>query len=118
MKESTIYIDKEDAKIVEEQERNIFIKSVLSEMGIPLDELWPEDELNIEQKAKLRDFLAHVGVDILDDRDRGMQIFAEGKMVAEWFKPTFILREDASVVNRNKRFFFEMKTKCWSVFEE
>jgi hypothetical protein len=118
MREFIIQIDREDAKIVEEEERNIFIKSVLNDMGIPLDELWPEDELNIENKVKLREFLRHVGVDILDDRDRGVKIYAEGELVAEWYKPTLIMKEDVGAINRTKRFYFEIKAKCWSVFEK
>jgi hypothetical protein len=118
VKEVSIYLDREDVKAVEEEERNAFVKTVLDGMGVPVDEYWPEEELTVQQKIVLRKLLAAIGVDILDDRDRGVKIYVEDKLVAEWLKPVFILHKDNKARDPSKRVFFEMKARFWNMYDQ
>ena len=85
MKEVSIYIDREDFSKVEEEERDSFIKGVLTQIGIPLEKVWPEERLeNVEQKIEFRKLMASFDVDILDDGDRGVKIYVDNGVIAEW----------------------------------
>ncbi len=114
----SIYLDREDSKSVEEEERNLFIKSILSEVGVPLEDVWPDISLNVEQKIKLRALLEKLGIEIINDGDRGSEIYYQNNLLAKWNKPTFLLREDKKAKNLNKRLYFEMVISTWSVFEK
>lgn len=116
--EKSIYLDREDSKVVEEEERNSFIKSILSEVGVPLEEVWPDISLSTEQKIKLRNLLAKLEIEIIDDMDRGYQIFHQDTKLGEWFKPRFILREDLGARTLAKKLYFEMLIKTWSIFDQ
>jgi hypothetical protein len=113
----SIYLDRDDAKIVEEEERNLFIKSVLKEIGVPLEEVWPDISLTVEQKIRLRILLNKLEIEIIDDGDRGYEIYHNDIKLGKWIKPKFILREDNKARSLSKRLFFEMVTNTWSVFE-
>lgn len=115
--ERSIYIDREDARKVEEEERNLFLRGVLEQMGVSLDEIWPEIILTAEQKRKLRDILSQLELEIVDDGDRGFKIYSQNDLVAEWFKPRFILREDRSARTLSKRLYYEMIIKTESLYE-
>lgn len=116
--EKSIYLDREDSKVVEEEERNNFIKSILSEVGVPLEEIWPDISLSVDQKIKLRNLLAKLEIEIIDDMDRGYQIFHQDTKLGEWFKPRFILREDIGARTLAKKLYFEMLIKTWSIFNQ
>jgi hypothetical protein len=118
MGQRSIFLDREDYKKIEEEERDIFIKGVLEAIGIPLKDVWPDISLTVEQKIKLRDLLNKLEVEIIDDADRGYKIYHDNELLAEWFKPKFILREDKKARTLSKRLFYEMVIKTWSVFEE
>jgi hypothetical protein len=114
----SVYLDREDAQAIEEEERNIFLRSVLEEVGVPLEDIWPDISLTIEQKIKLRDLLAKLDIEIINDGDRGYQIYHQNTKLGEWFKPRFILREDKGARTLSKKLFYEMVVKTWTVFEE
>jgi hypothetical protein len=118
MIERSIYLDREDAQAIEEEERNIFVRGVLAEVGIPVDEIWPDISLTVEAKVALRGLLAKLGVEIIDDGDRGYQIYHENTKLGEWFKPKFILREDKGARTLAKKLYYEMVIKTWTVFDQ
>lgn len=113
----SIYLDREDAKVVEEEECNSFVKSILEQIGVPLNEIWPDILLTVEQKIKLRDLLSKLEIEIIYDGDRGCEIYHQDNKLAQWFKPKFILKEDKQARNPNKRLFYEMVINTWSVFD-
>jgi hypothetical protein len=113
----SVYLDRDDAKAVEEEERNLFLKSVLEEVGVPLEDVWPDILLTIEQKRKLRDLLAKLEIEIIDDGDRSYTIYHNDTTLCKWNKPKFILRENNKARNPNKRLFFEMVINTTSVFD-
>lgn len=109
----------ENTNQVEEEEKARFIKSVLETVGIPLENIWDEaGVLTIEGKIKLRSTLSSYGVNVIDDLDGGLQVYIEREMVAEWSKPTYILRRDYSHIDRSKQLYLEMTIKNWTIFED
>jgi hypothetical protein len=113
----SIYLDREDAKSVEEEERNLFLKETLSKIGVPLEEVWPDILLTVEQKIKLRILLGKLDIEIVEDGDRGYEIYHQNNLLSKWNKPKFLLRKDNKAKSLNKRLFFEMIINTWSVFE-
>ena len=116
--ERSIYLDREDVNIVEEEEHNLFVRSILEGMGVPLEEVWPEILITFEQKIKLRKLLEKIEIEIINDGDGGCKIYHQKTKLAEWFKPKFVLREDLKAVDFNKKFYYEMIIKTWSVFDQ
>jgi len=114
----SIYLDREDAKKVENEESNIFVRSILEKIGVPLKDIWPEIELNVKQKVLLRDLLIKLDIEIINNFDREYEIYCGDNLLAKWSKPKFILREDKKARNPNKRFYYEMVINTWSVFDQ
>jgi hypothetical protein len=118
MTELSIYIDREDLALAEAEERDLFIKEVLTKIGIPLEEIWPEEHLEtVEDKIEFRKLMDHYDVDILDDGDRGVKIYVDDDVIAEWKKPRYILRIDYQARRPVNRVFYEMIISFWSMFE-
>ncbi|MCK9567824.1 hypothetical protein M0R72_02590 [Candidatus Pacearchaeota archaeon] len=113
----SVYLDREDAKSVEEEERNLFLKGVLEQVGVPLDDVWPDILLTVKQKCLLRDLLGKLEIEIIDDGDRAFTIYHNDTQLGKWNKPKFILREDNKARTLSKRHFFEMVINTWSVFD-
>lgn len=104
---------------VEEEEKTRFLRSILEQMGLPIQEFWADDSLlNIEQKIKLRNLMAMYSIQVIDDRDGHLAIFVEGELVGEWNKCTYKLKRDPSQIDRRKQLYLEMEVNCWSLFEE
>ena len=121
MDEKSIYIDREDCKSVEAEERNLFLRGILEELGVPedtLSEVWPELELTTEYKLKLRTLLHKLDIDVVDDGSRGLKVFHGDTLLAEWFKPRFILREDKGARTLAGKLYYEMVVKTWKVFNQ
>jgi hypothetical protein len=116
--ERSVYLNREDAKNIEDEERNIFVKGVLEEVGVPLKDVWPDISLTVEQKVQLRGLLAKLEIEIIEDGDRGTKIYHQNTKLGEWFKPRFILREDKGARTLNKKLYYEMVIKTWSVFDQ
>lgn len=117
MMEKSIYIDRDDAKSMEDDERNLFIREILEKIGVPLEDVWPDISLNVDTKIKLRDLLQKLEIEIISDGDRGYQIYHQNTKLGEWFKPRFILREDKGARNFSKKLYYEMVIKTWSIFD-
>ena len=121
MGDSSIYIDREDCNSVEAETRNLFIRGILEELGVPeeaLTEVWPELELTVKDKLKLRTLLSKLDIEIVDDGDRGLKVYTDDTLLAEWFKPKFILREDKGARTLAGKLYYEMVVRTWSVFDQ
>lgn len=109
----------ESTRPVEDEEKLRFLRNVLDQMGVPIQDFWATDEpLSINQRMKLRGVLASYGVQVIDDLDGHMQIYVEGELVAEWFKCTYKLKRDLQQLDPRKQLYLEMMINCWSMFEE
>jgi hypothetical protein len=116
--ERSIYLDREDAQIIEEEERNVFLREVLEEIGVPLEEVWPDILLTVEQKIKLRNLLSKLEIEIIHDGDRGYTVYHQDNKLGEWFKPRFLLRKNKKARNLSKKLYYEMVIKTWTIFDE
>jgi hypothetical protein len=119
MKATILLNHTENTKKVEDDEKTRFLRSILEQIGLPIEDFWTIDgPLLVEQKIKLRGILSTYGVQVIDDLDGLLQIYVEGEKVAEWFKPAYKLKRDLREKDRRKQLYLEMTVECWSLFEE
>lgn len=120
--EKLVLSNREDIRKIEEEERIIFIRSILQSMDIPLDNCFPEEDVDeewtVEHKINLRKILSEFKIDLVDDFGGGIKIFVDKDLIAEWFKPYFVLKTDLSEPNPKNRLFAEIHFRSWSLFEE
>lgn len=109
----------ENTKQIEEEEKQRFLKDLLEQMTVPIEEFWFVDGLlSIEQKIKLRSILSLYNIQVIDDLDGKLQIYVENEKVAEWKKPIYKLKRDFSQLDTRKQLYLEMLIEYWSMFEE
>jgi hypothetical protein len=109
----------ENTRQVEEEEKHKFLHSLLSQMGVPVEEFWNGDSnLSVPQKIKLRNILATYNIQAIDDLDGHMQVYVENELVGEWHKCTYKLKQDLRQLDPKKRLYLEMAIDYWSIFEE
>lgn len=123
MKGTILLNHNENTKKVEEEEMARFLRSILEELGVPIQDFWITDApLTVEQRMKLRNIIAQYSVQVVDDLDGNMQIWfsADGEThkVAEWFKCTYKLKRDLRQIDPRKQLYLEMNINCWSMFDE
>jgi len=109
----------ENTRLVEDEERHRFLYSLLEQIGLPVNEFWQgEINLSIDQKIKLRNILATYGIQVIEDIDGHMQVYAENELVGEWNKCSYKLKKDLRQLDPKKRLYLEMHIDYWSIFEE
>lgn len=108
----------DNTKQIEEEEKLRFLRGLLEQMGVPIQEIWMSEALSIDQKIKLRGILATYGIQIIDDLDGLLQVYVEGEKVAEWSKCTYKLKRDLRQIDPRKQLYLEMEVNCWTLFEE
>lgn len=109
----------ENVKKVEDEEKTIFLRNILIEIGIPIHEFWThEGSLSIEERINLRKILHQYNITVIDDISGEMQIYAENKLIAEWRKSTYKLKKDLREINPKKQLYLEMQVDTWSLFEQ
>lgn len=113
----------ENTKQVEDEEKTRFLKSILEQMGVPIEEFWTTDgPLTVDQRIKLRGVLVTYGIQVIDDLDGHMQIWfsadGENQLAAEWHKCTYKLKRDLRSLDPRKQLYLEMEVDCWSLFDE
>lgn len=119
MKATILLNYSENTKQIENEEKTRYIKNLLEQMGVPIQEFWThEDVLSVDQKIKLRNLLKAYSIKIIDNLDGNLQIYVDGEKVAEWFKPTYKLKRDLSELDIRKQLYLEMEISCWSLFED
>lgn len=119
MKATILLNHNENTHQVEEEEKARYLRSLLEQMGVPVQEFWTQEStLSIDQRMKLRGLMATYGIQVIDDLDGHMQVYVEGDLVAEWFKCTYKLKRDLRELDPRKQLYLEMEVNCWSLFEE
>lgn len=115
-----VLCNRNEFKQTEAELKSQFVRECLEQMGVDLEEVWPEDitDLSIDQKIKLRDILRKLDLEIIDDRDGGTIIYHEKQLIAEWKKCRFDLQTDLSELEPAKRVFIKIYINNWSVFEK
>jgi hypothetical protein len=119
MKATILLNHNENTHQVEEEEKTRFLRNLLDQIGLPIQEFWNEElSLSVHQRMKLRSLLTTYEIQVIDDLDSHMQVFVEGELIAEWFKPTYKLKRDLKERDPKKQMYLEMEVNCWSLFEE
>ncbi len=104
---------------IEEEEKQRFLKSLLEQMGVPIENFWTIDgPLSVEQRMRLRGILATYGIQVIDNLDGELQIYVERELVGSWHKPSYKLKRDLRELDPRKQLYLEMHVECESVFEE
>lgn len=123
----SVLANREDIRSVEAEEQLNFVLSVLQESGISdeiIETCFTDGQvvLSIDNKIVFRKICEKNQISILDDTDGGVKIYirSENKdvLIAEWYKPNYILRIDNSILDKSKRIFVEISTRWWTIFEE
>ena len=109
----------ENVKRIEEEEKLSFLRNLLEQMGVPVDDFWTiSTGLSIDQRIKLRTILTTYGIQVIDDLDGHMQVYVERELVGEWFKSTYKLKRDLRELDPKKQLYMEMTINFWTIFEE
>ncbi len=72
-------------------------------MGVPIEELWQDESLSVQEKIQLRGLLSAYSIKIIDDSDGQLQFYVENELVGEWKKPEYKMRRDLSEIDPNKK---------------
>lgn len=109
----------ENTKQVEDEEKIRFLRNLLEQMSVPINDFWTSDSpLSVDQKIKLRGILATYSIQVIDDLDGHMQVYVEGELVGEWHKCLYKLKRDLRQLDPRKQLYLEMEVDCWTLFEE
>jgi len=104
---------------VEEEERQRFLRTLLEQMGVPVEDFWTTDgPLSVEQRIRLRGILTTYSIRVIDSLDGELQVYVDGEKIATWNKPTYKLKKDLREIDPRKQLYLEMHVDCESVFEE
>lgn len=118
MKNVILLNSNENTKQVEEEEKTRFVRSILESIGLPIEDIWDEDgQLSVENKIKLRSILSSYSVQVIENYDGELQIFADHQLIGEWKKCEYVLKKDLSEIDPSKKLYLEMHVNYWSVFE-
>lgn len=118
MKYTILLSHNEDTKQVELEEQTRFVRSILEALGIPLDFWNSAEPLSLETKLKLRGVLNEYQIIILDDNDGKIEIYHEHNVIAVWHKCEYVLKQDLSQIDPNKKLYLEMRVNTQSIFDE
>lgn len=119
MKYKLLLSHNENTRKVEDEEKTKFLKYILEETGLPIQDFWTSDgSLSIAQRMQLREILSNYDIQVIDSLDGLLQIYMNNEIVAEFFKPKYTLKMDLRQVDPRKRPYMEMEVSFWSLFEE
>ncbi len=118
--EQVVLCNRGDEKETIEDLKSFFIRDILEQTGIPLEEVWKDNIINfsIEEKIKLRSFLKTYDILIIDDSDGGIKIYLDKEIIAEWKKCRFELFIDQYEVDPKKQICVKIFTNYWSAFDQ
>jgi hypothetical protein len=118
MRATILLNSNENTDQIEDEEKTRFVRSILEMLELPVDDLWEENgDLSIESKIKFRNILATYNIQIIDSTEGDLQIYCDGETIGRWGKPIYILKKDFKQKDPTKKLYLEMKTDCWSIFD-
>lgn len=118
MKQVILLNANEDTHRVEEEEKMRFLQGLLQQMGVSVFEIWKEELiLDVDGRRELRNVLSKFNIHVADDLAGNLEVWVKGSKAGEWRKCSYILKEDLREKDRRKRFYLEMHTDSWSLFD-
>jgi len=119
MKQIYLLSADENTSKIEDEEKSKFLRAILEYMNIPISEFWKTDDpLTVDQRIKLRSILSSYNISVIDDLSGEMQIYVEKDLVGDWHKPHYKLKTDLRQIDPRKKYYLEMETNFWTVFED
>lgn len=115
MKYTLLLSRTDDLKKIEAEEQSRFVRMILEELEIPFE--WKEDLLTAEEKIKLRSTLNTYNINIIDEPDGNLKIYAARDLIGEWKQCELRLRKDLSKINPQDRLYYEMHCSFSTIFE-
>lgn len=119
--ESVILLNSnENTRLVEDEEKSRFARSILESFGLEkeIEDIWDEHgQLTQESKKKLRQLLSFHNIEIIGPPGGDLQIYHENTLIGDWKKPTYVLKKDPTQKDPLKRLYLEMKISYWSILE-
>jgi hypothetical protein len=116
--EYTILLDSQsNVRDVEVEEQTRFVISIIEALEVPFE--WDSNvAFTVFDKVRLRKVLGQYNVSVIDNMDGGVKIYLEREQIAEWIKPSYILKEDPSQIDPKKKLYIEMKCVFNSIYEK
>ena len=113
---TTILVNRHEATQIENEEKVNWAIDILQTMGIPVED-FPK-EPTMDNLRKIRGILKKLEIDLIDDSDAGLKIYFKGDLIAEWFRPTYVLREDPKEISPQYKYYLEMTLNHRNIFDE
>ena len=88
-----------------EEAKYLFLRDLLEKMEIPVNEFWNSNDLTIEQKFQLKKILTSYSIEVYDDMDGHMQVYANKQLIGEFHKSTYKLRRDLREIDPKKQLY-------------
>lgn len=101
-----ILVNREDAHIVEQEEKTKWALSVMEKMGLDMSDLARNPTM--DNLRRMRAILKKNDIDIIDVGGEDLEIYYNNTLIAEWIKPRYILKEDTKERSPKYRFYLEM----------
>jgi hypothetical protein len=127
MQQKVLLSRHEDIHKVCLEDRFRFTRSVLEALGLPIGEVWKNDVPTVEEKVLVRNMISNYQIFVSDMGDGVVKIYATETaengakpvhtLVAEWKAPSFILKEDKTNIDPDKRLYIEMTQDFWTIFD-
>ncbi len=121
MPEQTILSDRISCKQTISDLKNQWLKSILEQTGLDVSNCFNDSEewqeQTIPQKALLRKILLENNIVIIEE-DESCKIYVQNEIIAEWYKPSYILKYDKSQLDKSKQAYVETTIKYSSVFDD
>jgi hypothetical protein len=116
----------ENTRQVEDEEKSRFLRGLLEQTfeGTPnvvaqITEIWGNDSvLSPAQKVKMREIMNTYHIQVIDNSDGHLKVFADGELIGEFFKCSYKMKKEPAQKDPKKQLYLEMYVECWSVFEE
>lgn len=121
MKE-VVFADKDNYRSIAQQLRFAWLKNVLIQTGMNLDDCFCEsddpNDQTIENKANLRKALNDNKIVVIDNNDDSLYMYINDVLIAAWNTPHYDKREDITERDRTKRFYIGINLEYKSFLDE
>jgi len=117
----SFFSNRDDYKEIVEEEKYNFIRAVMEEFSISLEELELDPIPTTLQRRQLKEYLSKFKVYISYNGNESVEIYYHnGKsddLVAVWHKPYYVLRKDLNEKDPSKKVYYEIFISFDTIFE-
>src|SRR5260221_13032470 len=121
MAQQTILSDRNSCKQTISNLKSQWVRSILEQTGLYLSNCYSDseefEEQTVQQKSLLRKILTENNIVIIE-QDEACTIYIQNEIIAEWEKPSYILKSDLSQLDKSKQLYVEAVLTFRSVFDQ